>query len=177
MKASVSPRTTAGTIERAPTRAKPEAVTATRWARLPINRPPRTRTTDPSSGASGINIMRAACGISSSLRRALGAFSLWLPRVTAGALGRKHPGARHPAESGDQCEDPGWHGTDPEQIRDDVFRKAGDQVDDKGQDRSFCLHEEAEPREDGMSRITGEDRAAEPTTDPEGRHRPERQAG
>src|SRR5436309_14183924 len=58
---------------------------------------------------------------------------------------RGDPGARNPRESRDDGENPEGHRADPEQVRDDVLREPGDEVQDEADDRALRLEDKIHP--------------------------------
>src|SRR5215467_2215142 len=57
----------------------------------------------------------------------------------------RNPRARDAPQGRDHGEQPERHGTDPEQIRDDVLRKAGNQIENETEDRALGLEDEVQP--------------------------------
>src|SRR5215813_1574050 len=98
---------------------------------------------------------------------------LLIPHVRA-EVGRD-PRAREAPESRDHGEQPERHGTDPEEIRDDVLRKAGDQIEDETEDRALGLEDEVQPVPVVLGQPRPDQRLAPLPSDPEAQERADRE--
>src|SRR5256712_10842498 len=89
---------------------------------------------------------------------------------------RGDPGARNPREGRDDGEEPEGHRADPEEVRDDVLREPGDEVEDEADDRALRLEDEVHPVPVVLAEPRPDERLAPLAPHPETEERAQRQA-